>query len=141
MLGDSYWASGNNTLYRLDVESGEVVDQLDLVGFGPIPAAGDLWTVDFLSEHGVPAGRARPVGPGAASPNFWPSDVALRPMRRHPADGRLEPMSAPDGNVYRVHLADPGGRSHRARRARRSLRVDGAGGRARDAPRSCRGTG
>ena len=50
VLGDSYWASGNNTLYRLDVESGEVVDQLDLVGFGPFPAAGDLWTVDFLSN-------------------------------------------------------------------------------------------
>jgi hypothetical protein len=26
------------------------VDQLDLVGFGPIPADGDLWTVDFLSN-------------------------------------------------------------------------------------------
>ena len=50
VLGDSYWVSGNNTLYRLDAESGEVEDQLDLVGFGPIPAAGDLWTVDFLSN-------------------------------------------------------------------------------------------
>jgi DNA-binding beta-propeller fold protein YncE len=50
VIGDSYWASGNNTLYRFDIESGEVVDQLELVGFGPIPAAGDLWTVDFLSD-------------------------------------------------------------------------------------------
>jgi DNA-binding beta-propeller fold protein YncE len=50
VIGDSYWVSGNNTLYRLDRESGEVVDQLDLVGFGPFPAAGDLWTVDFLSN-------------------------------------------------------------------------------------------
>jgi DNA-binding beta-propeller fold protein YncE len=50
VIGDSYWVSGNNTLIRLDRESGEVVDQLDLVGFGPIPAAGNLWTVDFLSN-------------------------------------------------------------------------------------------
>lgn len=50
VIGDSYWVSGNNTLYRLDAESGDVVDQLDLVGFGPIPAAGDLWTVDFVSN-------------------------------------------------------------------------------------------
>jgi hypothetical protein len=50
VVGDSYWVSGNNTLYRLDVRSGEVVDQLDLVGFGPMPAAGNLWTVDFFSN-------------------------------------------------------------------------------------------
>jgi DNA-binding beta-propeller fold protein YncE len=50
VIGDSYWVSGNNTLFRLDRQSGEVVDQLDLVGFGPIPADGDLWTVDFLSN-------------------------------------------------------------------------------------------
>jgi len=50
LIGDSYWVSGNNTLWRLDRESGEVVDELDLVGFGPFPAAGDLWTVDFLSN-------------------------------------------------------------------------------------------
>lgn len=50
VLGDSYWVSGNNTLYRLDVASGDVVDQLDLIGFGPFPAAGNLWTVDFLSN-------------------------------------------------------------------------------------------
>lgn len=50
VIGDSYWVSGNNTLYRLDAESGDIVDQLDLVGFGPMPAAGDLWTVDFLSN-------------------------------------------------------------------------------------------
>ena len=50
VIGDSYWVSGNNTLYRLDTESGDIVDQLDLVGFGPIPAAGDLWTVDFISN-------------------------------------------------------------------------------------------
>lgn len=51
VIGDSYWVSGNNTLYRLDAESGEIVAQLDLVGFGPFPAAGDLWTVDFLSNN------------------------------------------------------------------------------------------
>jgi outer membrane protein assembly factor BamB len=51
VIGDSYWISGNNgTIYRLDAGSGEVVDQLDLVGFGPIPAAGNLWTVDLLSN-------------------------------------------------------------------------------------------
>jgi streptogramin lyase len=50
VVGDSYWVSGNNTLYRLDAETGEVEDQLDLVGFGPFPAAGNLWTVDFLAE-------------------------------------------------------------------------------------------
>jgi streptogramin lyase len=50
VIGDSYWVSGNNTLYRLDAGSGEVVDQLDLVGFGPFPADGNLWTVDFLSN-------------------------------------------------------------------------------------------
>jgi outer membrane protein assembly factor BamB len=52
VIGDSYWVSSNNgTIYRLDTTSGEVVDQLDQVGFGPIPAAGNLWTVDFLSDH------------------------------------------------------------------------------------------
>jgi outer membrane protein assembly factor BamB len=52
VIGDSYWVSSNNgTVYQLDTESGEVVDQLDQVGFGPIPAAGNLWTVDFFSEH------------------------------------------------------------------------------------------
>jgi DNA-binding beta-propeller fold protein YncE len=50
VLGDSYWVSGNTTLYRLDARSGEVEDEFELVGFGPIPAAGDLWTVDFLSN-------------------------------------------------------------------------------------------
>jgi hypothetical protein len=50
VLGDSYWVSGNNTLYRLDGESGEVEDELELVGSGPIPAAGDLWTVDFIAN-------------------------------------------------------------------------------------------
>jgi sugar lactone lactonase YvrE len=52
VIGDSYWISGNDgTIYRLDADSGEVVDQLDMVGFGPIPAAGNLWTVDFLSNN------------------------------------------------------------------------------------------
>lgn len=51
VIGRSYWISGNNgTIFRLDAGSGEVVDQIDLVGFGPIPAAGNLWTVDFLSN-------------------------------------------------------------------------------------------
>jgi outer membrane protein assembly factor BamB len=51
VIGDSYWVSGNNgTIYRLDAGSGEVVDQVDLVGFGPMAAAGNLWTVDFLSN-------------------------------------------------------------------------------------------
>ena len=50
VVGDSYWVSGNNTLYRLDTDTGEVEDQLDLVGFGPFPADGDLWTVDFVSN-------------------------------------------------------------------------------------------
>lgn len=51
VIGDSYWVSGNNgTIFQLDAGSGEVVDQLDLVGFGPIPAAGNLWTVDFVSN-------------------------------------------------------------------------------------------
>jgi DNA-binding beta-propeller fold protein YncE len=51
VIGDSYWVSGNNTIYELDAESGEVLGQLDLVGFGPFPAAGNLWTVDFLSNN------------------------------------------------------------------------------------------
>jgi outer membrane protein assembly factor BamB len=51
VIGDSYWVSGNNgTIFQLDARSGEVVDQVDLVGFGPIPAAGNLWTVDFISN-------------------------------------------------------------------------------------------
>lgn len=51
VLGDSFWASGNDgTLYRLDARSGEVLEQRELLGFGPIPAAGNLWTVDFLSD-------------------------------------------------------------------------------------------
>lgn len=50
VIGDSYWVSSNNTIYQLDTVSGEVVGQHDLIGFGPIPAAGNLWTVDFLSD-------------------------------------------------------------------------------------------
>jgi glutamine cyclotransferase len=50
VIGDSYWVSSNNTIYQLDSVSGEVVGQHDLIGFGPIPAAGNLWTVDFLSD-------------------------------------------------------------------------------------------
>jgi outer membrane protein assembly factor BamB len=51
VLGDSFWASGNDgTLFRLDAESGDVLERRDLLGFGPIPAAGNLWTVDFLSD-------------------------------------------------------------------------------------------
>lgn len=51
VVGDSYWVSGNNgTIYRLDAESGEVEGQVELVGFGPVPAAGNLWTVDFLTD-------------------------------------------------------------------------------------------
>ncbi len=51
VIGDSYWVSGNNgTIFRLEAGSGEVVDHFDLVGFGPFPAAGNLWTVDFLSN-------------------------------------------------------------------------------------------
>ncbi|HEX6399244.1 MAG TPA: hypothetical protein VF108_02080 [Actinomycetota bacterium] len=51
VIGDSYWVSGNDgTVYRLDSDSGEVEDDFELVGFGPIPAAGNLWTVDFISN-------------------------------------------------------------------------------------------
>jgi glutamine cyclotransferase len=51
VIGDSYWVSSNNgTIYQLDAVSGEVVGQRDLIGFGPIPAAGNLWTVDFLTD-------------------------------------------------------------------------------------------
>lgn len=51
VIGDSYWVSGNDgTVYRLDAASGEVVDEFELVGFGPVPAAGNLWTVDFVSN-------------------------------------------------------------------------------------------
>ena len=32
-------------------------------------------------------------------------------MPDHPAEGTLALMSAPAGNVFRVHLADPGGRT------------------------------
>ena len=51
IVGDSYWVSGSDgTIYRLDAESGELEGQIELVGFGPIPAAGNLWTVDFLTD-------------------------------------------------------------------------------------------
>lgn len=51
VIGDSYWVSGNDgTVYRLDAASGEVVDEFELVGFGPLPAAGGLWTLDFISN-------------------------------------------------------------------------------------------
>ena len=51
VVDDSYWVSSNNgTIYRIDTRSGQVVDQKDQVGFGPIPAAGNLWTVDFLTD-------------------------------------------------------------------------------------------
>jgi outer membrane protein assembly factor BamB len=52
VIGGSYWVSSNDgTIYQLDAVSGEVVGQDEQVGFGPVPAAGNLWTVDFLSEH------------------------------------------------------------------------------------------
>ena len=50
VIGDSYWVAGNNTIYQVDAGSGEVLGERDLVGFGPFPAAGNLWTVDFLSN-------------------------------------------------------------------------------------------
>jgi streptogramin lyase len=51
VVGDSYWVSGNDgTIYRLDADSGEVEGEIELVGFGPVPAAGNLWTVDFLTD-------------------------------------------------------------------------------------------
>jgi hypothetical protein len=51
VIGDSYWVAGNNgTLFQLDAESGDVVGQIDLVGFGPMPGDGDLWSVDFFSN-------------------------------------------------------------------------------------------
>jgi outer membrane protein assembly factor BamB len=51
VLGGSFWATGNDgTLYRLDAESGQELERRDLLGFGPIPADGNLWTVDFLSD-------------------------------------------------------------------------------------------
>jgi outer membrane protein assembly factor BamB len=50
VIGGNYWVSGNDgTVYKLDASSGEVVDSFDLVGFGPFAAAGNLWTVDFVS--------------------------------------------------------------------------------------------
>jgi virginiamycin B lyase len=51
VVGDDFWVSGNDgTVYRLDGQSGEVEEEFELVGFGPIPAAGNLWTVDFISN-------------------------------------------------------------------------------------------
>lgn len=51
VLGDSFWASGNDgTLFRLDAGTGEELEARELLGFGPIPADGNLWTVDFLSD-------------------------------------------------------------------------------------------
>ena len=51
VIGDSYWVAGNDgTIFQLDAGSGDIVDQIDLVGFGPMPADGDLWTVDFISN-------------------------------------------------------------------------------------------
>jgi sugar lactone lactonase YvrE len=51
VVGADYWVAGaDGTVYHLDGESGEVVDRFELVGFGPVPAAGDLWTVDFVSS-------------------------------------------------------------------------------------------
>ena len=51
VIGGSYWVSSNNgTIYQLDAVSGDVVGQRDLVGFGPMSAAGNLWTVDFLAN-------------------------------------------------------------------------------------------
>jgi hypothetical protein len=58
VIGDSYWISGNNgTIYRSDAGSGEVVDQLDLVGFGP--RCGQPVDGGSPLEHRVPARRGR----------------------------------------------------------------------------------
>jgi streptogramin lyase len=51
IVGDSYWVADNaGTIYRIDAKSGAVVDRLEALGFGPIAAAGNLWTVDFLTD-------------------------------------------------------------------------------------------
>ncbi|MGH7539902.1 MAG: hypothetical protein ACRELC_02780, partial [Gemmatimonadota bacterium] len=51
VVGEDYWVSSNDgTVYRLDGRSGEVEETFELVGFGPVPAAGNLWTVDFVSD-------------------------------------------------------------------------------------------
>jgi streptogramin lyase len=51
VIGDDYWvADSDNNLYRLDGTTGQVVDRFEQIGFGPFPADGNLWTVDFLAE-------------------------------------------------------------------------------------------
>jgi DNA-binding beta-propeller fold protein YncE len=51
VIGDSYWVSDDDGIvYRLDARSGDLVETIEFVGFGPIPAAGSLWTVDFVSS-------------------------------------------------------------------------------------------
>jgi streptogramin lyase len=51
VIGDNYWvADSDNNLYRLDGRTGEIVDRFEQIGFGPFPADGNLWTVDFLAE-------------------------------------------------------------------------------------------
>lgn len=51
VIGDDYWvADSDNNLYRLDGKTGDVVDRFEQIGFGPYPADGNLWTVDFLAE-------------------------------------------------------------------------------------------
>jgi streptogramin lyase len=51
VIGDSYWVSGSDgTIYRLDADTAAVEDRVEFVGFGPIPADGNLWTVDFLTD-------------------------------------------------------------------------------------------
>jgi len=51
VIGDDYWvADSDNNLYRLDGTTGQIVDRFEQIGFGPYPADGNLWTVDFLAE-------------------------------------------------------------------------------------------
>ena len=51
VVGADYWVAGSDgTVYHLDGRTGEVVDRFELVGFGPVPAAGNLWTVDFVAS-------------------------------------------------------------------------------------------
>jgi streptogramin lyase len=51
LVGGDYWVSDSGgSVFHLDGRTGEVVREYERVGFGPFPAAGNLWTVDFLAE-------------------------------------------------------------------------------------------
>src|SRR5688572_20251706 len=76
-------------------------------GRSPRPATCGPWTSSPTPCSGSTRTRTDSLEPSDPGPTSW----VFWPMPATPPGDTLLGMSAPDGSHYRVHLADPGGRT------------------------------